>query len=128
MHPFFVHRPTLPPQERPHPTVTVAGVLAGEADHPLHESPIISCFLTYDVALAGSRLTDGPACPTLGDPKLPSYVLDGRSPPGRAQKFPWLTSLRMLMSTAWSATIFFKRAFSFSRSFRRFMESVCMPP
>src|SRR5918993_4066212 len=53
----------------------------------------------------------------------PSHVLDGGSSLGRAQKFPRLTSLRMLMSTAWSATIFFKRAFSFSSSFRRFISS-----
>ena len=51
-----------------------------------------------------------------------------RGLPGRAQKLFRLTSLRMSMSTACSATIFLRRAFSDSSSFRRFIASAFMPP
>src|SRR5215211_7624279 len=80
------------------------------------------------VTLARPGLSDHPARPTLGDPKPLPNVLDGCPPPGRAQKFFRLTSFRMLMSTAWSATIFFRRAFSDSNSFKRFIASAFMPP
>jgi hypothetical protein len=44
-------------------------------------------------------LADHPTSPTLGASELPSHVLDGGSSVGRArEKFPRLTSLRMLMS------------------------------
>jgi len=59
---------------------------------------------------------------------MPPNVLDGRPSPGRAQKFFRLTSLRMDISTAWSATIFLRRAFSFSNSFKCFIVSAFMPP
>jgi hypothetical protein len=45
-----------------------------------------------------------------------------------AQKFPQPTSFRMSMSTAWLATIFFRRAFSASNSLRRFIASAFIPP
>src|SRR5215212_7912052 len=80
------------------------------------------------VTLAGPGLTHRPARPMLGDPQPLPRVLDGGPPPARAQKFARLTSLRMLMFTAWSATIFFRRAFSFSNSFKRFIASAFMPP
>src|SRR5215208_3543204 len=127
MHPLLVNRPALPSQERPHPAVAIARVLVREPDHPL-DQPAIQLGLTTGVALGGPGLTNHSARPTLGDPQSPTNVLGGSLPPARAQKFPRLTSLRMLMSTAWSATIFFRRAFSFSNSFKRFIASAFMPP
>src|SRR5215210_1515574 len=127
MYPLLVHQPALPPQERPHPPVAIARVFAGESDHSL-DQPAVLLGLATHVAMSGPGLTDRPACPTLGDPQPPTNVLDGGLPPDRARKFPRLTSLRMLMSTAWSATIFFKRAFSFSSSLRCFMVWAFIPP
>src|SRR5215212_7003323 len=127
MHPLLVNRPALPSQERPHPAVAIARVLVREPDHPL-DQPAIQLGLTTGVALGGPGLTNHSARPTLGDPQSPTNVLGGSLPPARAQKFPRLTSLRMLMSTAWSATIFFKRVFSDSSSFRRFVASAFIPP
>jgi hypothetical protein len=75
------------PQERPHPSVAVAGVLPREGDHPLEQSAILIGLPTL-VALAGPGLSDHPASPTLGDPKPPPNMLDGRPPLGRAQELP----------------------------------------
>src|SRR5215210_2202019 len=118
MHPLLVHWPAFPPQHRPYPAVAVARVLPREPDQPA-----VPILLPALVALAGPGLADHPARPTFGDPQLPPYMLDGRPPPGRAQKLPRLTSFRMLMSSTWSATIFLRRAFSFSNSFRRLVAS-----
>ncbi len=46
----------------------------------------------------------------------------------RAQNFPVLTSLRMALSSAWSATSFLSRVFSCSSSFRRLAWSSRRPP
>ena len=127
MHPLLVDRPTFAPQKRPHPPVAVAGVLPREGDHPLEQSPIPIGLPTL-VTLAGAGLSDHPECPTLGDPKVPTHMLDGGPPPGRAQKLPRLTSFRMSISTAWSATIFLRRAFSTSSSLRRVIALAFIPP
>jgi hypothetical protein len=128
MYPFLVHLPAFSPQERPSSAVAVAGVLLRKRHQTLGERPVFSRFLT-DVGLARPGLPDRLARPTFGDLELPPHVLDGRPPPSRAQTFFRLTSFRMLMSTAWSATIFFlSRAFSFSSSFKRFIASAFMPP
>jgi len=67
-----------------------------------------------------SRLAQYPACPALGDADHLLHVLDRTSSPGRAQKLPSAASFNTLMSTAYSATIFFSRVFSFSSVFSRF--------
>ena len=54
--------------------------------------------------------------PPLGDEPDSVHRL---SASGRAQKFPEATSLRIELSSAWSATNFFSRVFSRSSSFRR---------
>src|SRR5215210_2082022 len=46
----------------------------------------------------------------------------------QSQKFFRLTSFRIWMSTACSATIFLRRVFSFSSSFRRLVASAFIPP
>ena len=69
--------------------------------------------------LSRPRLAQHSASPTLGDLQPLAYVLDGLAPPGRAQNFPELTSLRIALSSACSANSFLSRAFSFSSSFKR---------
>src|SRR5215210_8680401 len=70
MYPLLVHLPALPSEQRPHPPVAVARVLAGEPDHPL-DQPAVLLGLAAHVSLGGSGLTDRPARPTLGDPQPP---------------------------------------------------------
>ncbi len=63
-------------------------------------------------ALGGAGLADHPAGPSFGHPEpLPE---DHHGPPAavRGQKFPRFSSFSMSMSSAWSATIFFRRWFS----------------
>ena len=127
MHPLLVEKPTFPPQQRPHPTVAVAGILLRELYHPLGQ-PAIPLRLGAHVALARSGLADHPARPTLGDPLLLPNVLDSGPPPGRAQKFPRLTSFRMSMSSSFSARSFLRRAFSDSSSLRRLASLVLIAP
>jgi hypothetical protein len=125
LYPLLVHQPPFTSEQRPHPTVAIARVLPSERDHALHQQVIPLGLRTAHVALGGPGLADRLTRPTLGDPKVPPNVLDGSPLPGRAQMFIRLTSFRMLMSTACSATIFFRRTISFSSSFRRLVCTIC---
>src|SRR5215211_2701402 len=88
MHPLLVEQPTFSPQQCPHLTVAVAGILPRELYHPLGQ-PAIPLRLAAHVALARSGLADHPARPTLGDPQLLPNVLDGGLPPGlNLRSFP----------------------------------------
>jgi len=78
--------------------------------------------------LRRSRLAQHPAGSTLGDPEPLAHARDDPSPPGRAQKFPEAASLSIALSSAWSATRFLRRPFSFSSSFRRLAWSRRRPP
>src|SRR4051812_3658826 len=118
MHPLLVHFPAFSPQECPHPAMAVARVLSRELDHPLDQAAVPLLLATCVVALGGPGLPHHLTRPTLGEPKPSLHMLDSSSLPGRAQKFPRFTSFRTLMSTACSATIFLRRAFSFSSSLR----------
>ena len=69
--------------------------------------------------LAISSLAQHSAGPPLGDAQ-PVADHGHRLPAsGRAQKFPEATSLRIELSSAWSATNFFSRVFLRSSSLRR---------
>src|SRR5215210_1250631 len=124
---LLVHLPALPSEKCPHPAVAVAGVLAAEGYHPLHQSRVFAG-LGRDVALAGTRLLQNPASPTLGDLKPLLQMLHSSPSPGRAQKFPRFTSLRRSMSSSFSARSFLRRAFSFSSSLRRLASCELIPP
>src|SRR5688572_13081768 len=81
-------------EKGPHSSVAIARVLSGKCNHPLHQG-CVYLGLRRAVALTGAGLVHYPASPTLGDPKQPTNLLDGGPLPGRAQKFPRLTSFRM---------------------------------
>ena len=59
------------------------------------------------------------AGPSFRDPETALQMRDRPAPPLRGQKFPRDTSLSMSISSACSATIRYKRAFSFSNCFNR---------
>src|SRR3712207_5855830 len=121
---FFFLMIRRPPRSTLFPYTTL---FRSEHDHPLDQGPIPICFTTW-VALGGPGLAHHPASPTLGDSPMLAYVLHRSSPPARAQKFFRLISFRMSMFRACSATSFFKRAFSFSNSLRRFASAELIPP
>ena len=127
VHPLLVDFETFSLHQRPNPPVAVAGVLSGERNHTLGKGPIPLDFVAH-IALRRSGLADHSASPALRDFELTVHVRDSGSPSCRAQKFPLLTSFRILMSTACSATIFFRRAFSFSSSLRRLVSLGFIPP
>ena len=64
-------------------------------------------------------LAQHPAGPTLRDPEPLTSMRHGSPPPGRAQNFPSVTSLRIWLSTVRSATARLSLAFSASSSFMR---------
>jgi len=83
---------------------------------------------TWRSPLRGARLTKSPASSSLGHAQLLLDVSDGLPSASRAQKFPLATSLRIERPRAWSATIFFRRPFSFSSSRSRLAWSSLRPP
>ncbi len=99
----------------------------GEGNYPVCQSPVFPGF-SGRVASSRTGLAYNLAGPTLGDFELLLYVHHSFSPPGRAQTFFRLTSFRMDISTACSATIFFRRAFSSSNSRKRFTSLAFIPP
>ena len=66
--------------------------------------------------------------PALGDPEPLLEDDDGPPTAIRGYQFPRFNSFNMSMSSAWSATIFLRRVFSFSSSLSLFASSVFMPP
>jgi hypothetical protein len=113
-----VHTPPLSVQERRDPPVAITPVRSGEFDDASHE-PGLSFVDPDAVSLRRSRLSEYPASPTLGNTEQATDMPDCTASPVRAQNFPELTSLRMALSSAGSATSFLSRVFSFSSSFRR---------
>ncbi len=80
------------------------------------------------MALGRAVLAGDPARPALADAEAVAEHRDRLAPAGRAQKFPPAISFNPSMSSAWPATIRFKRWFSRSSSFRRLASSAFIPP
>ena len=69
------------------------------------------------VPLRRMRLTQCLACLPLRDPQTTSHAMNRAPPPLGVDQFGQAASLRISIDKAWSATSFFKRRFSFYRSF-----------
>ena len=109
---------------------TQAGPPLGDPSHLFEQAPFIRT-LPRAVALSAPRLAQHPAGPTLGHslrPQTATYLFHGSSSTLGAYQFPWEASLRISMSRACSATIFFSRAFSFWRALSCLAISGCIPP
>src|SRR5690606_3849389 len=78
--------------------------------------------------LGRAGLPDQSAGPPLRCPEPLLQHHHGTAAPLGAHQFPRFSSLSMSMSSAWSATIFFNRAFSRSSSLSRLASSAFMPP
>ena len=100
------------------PPVAVARMTASEPLQPLPEQRLLGDEST-PVTLRRAMLTRQPTRPTLGNPEAILQSASGSASPLRAQKFPRDTSRSMSISSAWSPTIRFSRAFSFSSCFSR---------
>ena len=99
-----------------HSGTTEAGPPLGDPTHLFEQTPLIGT-LTGTVALSAPRLPQYSAGPTLGHPLWPqtaTHLFHGASSTLGAYQFPWEASLRISISRACSATIFFSRAFSFN--------------
>src|SRR5213078_2929244 len=80
------------------------------------------------VALRGAMLPHDPARPALADIQTVAQHRNRLTPAGWAHQFPLATSFSACFSSAWSATIAFKRAFSRSSSLSRLASSAFIPP
>mgnify|MGYP006304331943 CR=1 FL=1 len=127
MHSLLVDSLSLPDQALPDPPVSVTRPLPAKLLHLLHQK-YVQIRPGSLVALRRAGLAQNMTRPALGDSQRSLHVPYGSASPGRAQKFPSATSFKMLMSTAWSATIFFRRTFSFSSAFSFFRAWTSTPP
>src|SRR3954470_24362691 len=80
------------------------------------------------VALRGAMLSHDSARPALADTEAVLQHQDRAAPAGWAHQFPRAISFSACVSSAWSATIRFNRAFSRSSSLRRLASSAFIPP
>ena len=113
-----------------HARTTEARPSLGDPSHLFEQAPLIGT-LPRAVTLSASRLAQHPAGPTLGHspwPQTATHLFHGSSSTFEAYQFPREASLRISMSRACSATIFFSRAFSFWRAFSCLAISGCIPP
>ena len=127
LHPLAVHAPALLEQMIVRAPVAPTRPLRGErAKQPAQR--LIVARADRLTALGGTVLTDDPAGPALADRQAVAGHRDRRPPAGWAHQFPRATSFKARHSSAWSATIAFKRWFSRSSSLRRLASSAFIPP
>jgi len=117
-HALVVHVPAFRVQQRHHPTVAVASILARQADDRCRQRILV---VTDDrlVSLRRPRLPKDAAGTLFRDRVLLPHVLHASSPALGAYQFPSAASFNINLSSVNSATARFKRVFSASRSFRR---------
>ena len=115
-----------PPRGRDAPGAGTADA-AGPGDDPGDPGGLVRRH-PGGVPLRAARRGEDPTGPTRRDDQRGPRGRDRLAPARRAQKVPDATSVRMAVSSAWSATSFFRRPFSRSRSVRRFAWSTRRPP
>ena len=107
-----------------------AGTLPGQSTHFTKQSRFIVRSARL-VSLRAARLIEHTARSTfryLLWPQTATHFGDRSPSTFGAYQFPFAASFKISMSRACSATIFFSRAFSFSRPLSCFAISGCMPP
>ena len=127
LHPLGVHPPALGPQQgRDAPGAGPADA-AGPGDDPGDQGGGVRRH-PGGGPLRAARRGEDPTGPTLRDDQRGPRGRARLAPARRAQKVPDATSVRMAVSSAWSATSFFRRPFARSRSVRRCAWSTRRPP
>src|SRR6266404_3694975 len=114
--PLPVDPPVLTPKQRPHAPVPPARVRGRELVHPRHQ-PQLVLRRHQLVALRRAMLPDKLTRPTLRHPPPLHQKADGVASARRAHQFPRCRSRSIEISSACSATIFFKRLLSCSNFF-----------
>ncbi len=107
-----------------------AWTLPGQSSHLTKQLRFI-IWSTRLVSLGVTRLIEDAASTALRYlpwPQTATYFGDHTPTTFGAYQFPFAASFRISMSSACSATIFFNRAFSFSRALSCLAISGCMPP
>ena|SRR5947209_6433645 len=113
-----VAHPALAAQDHVDPPIPIARMLPGQQPQPLAQ-PLLVGLLLSPVPLRRTVLAGGGTGSPLGHPETILQRLGGSASPLRAQRFPRATSRSMSISNAWSPTIRFSRAFSFSSCLSR---------
>jgi hypothetical protein len=124
---FFVHDPAAVAYQARDTSAAIATILTSQDNHSFREFLFVGCYPRL-VALRGPRLLQDPAGSPLGHVQLLQDVLHELSAPGRADYFFDSASSRIDLSNARSATSFFSRVFSRSRSFSRLAWLLSIPP
>ena len=116
--PFVIHRPPLPPQQPRDPPIPIPPIRGRQRDDPFHQPRLIIRH-PRPMPVRGPRLAQRATGPPLGDVQLVADYGHRLPASRRAQKFPEVTSLRIALSRAWSATSFLSRVFLRSSSLSR---------
>ena len=99
-------------------TIAIPTIIRRQRDD-VGGQPLLVCIVPRWVALRRAGLAKHPASPPLRYGQHATDLLDRLTATGGAQKFSLDASWRIALSSARSATSFFNRAFSRSRSFIR---------
>src|SRR5713226_6765379 len=118
LYPFAVHTPALAPKQRPDPPIPPARMRRSQLVHPRHPPQLVLGH-RLRVTLRRAMLLEQPARPTLRHLAPPHQIADGITSARRTHQFPRCRSRSIEISSACSATIFFKRLFSCSNAFNR---------
>ena len=127
LHTFVIHVPPFPTQEPGDAPIALPPIRRRQRDEARDQSG----FVVRDdrpMSMRRPRLTEHSAGPPLRNAQLVLHMHHGGASPERAQKFPEATSVRIMLSSAWSATSVFNRVFSRSSSLSRFAWSRRRPP
>ena len=127
---FLIHCPTALRQQLVNASRSEARALTSQQTHLTEQTRFIVC-PTRLIPLGVAWLTQNAAGTTLRDSFWPQTATHGgyrASATFRAYQFPLAASLRISISRACSATIFFSLAFSFSRASSCLAISGFMPP
>jgi len=126
VHPLEIHLPAFTCEVTPHAAATGAGFPCSNPPDRGGQARVVIPG-TRLIALTAAWLSKRPAGPALAHFQTLAHSGHRLSLAGRAYHFPSATSLRMAMSSAWSATSFFRRIFSFSSSLSSLSASFFTP-
>src|SRR5690606_19957546 len=127
---FAIHVKTFIPQHRMHEAIAASRMTSNQRVHALDDRALV-IFHLRAITLRAARLLQHATHPTLGNlirPHRAANTVDGLPTPPGADQFGRAASLRIRMSSAWSAISRLRRVFSSSSSFRRLASLAFIPP
>ena len=130
LNPLVIHTPAQCFEQRMCTRTAKSRATIGNASHCLQQLSVSSGSLRL-ITLGSSRLTEYTAGSTFCNlvwPQTATHFRYCAAPSLGAQKFPLAASFNIALSSAWSATSFFSRAFSFWRALSSLDISGCILP